>query len=163
MTSVAYKFIDRTFQVVEVEDSLYEKIREIETEMASADRRHRRHRILQDDFDPYGVLLGSIPNLSQDMENQEVIKFLHQELDALPPQQREVLRRIYFYRQKASDIATELNISCAAVSKGKQKALKTLRKKFERFVESCPIPFIDEKASPHYIRPISRNYSTADE
>lgn len=55
---------------------------------------------------------------------------LEQELEQLPPQQREVIRRIYLYGESVQKIAQDLHCTERNIWHHKKRALKTLREKF---------------------------------
>lgn len=60
-------------------------------------------------------------------KKNEILSFLHKAIRSLPNRQRQIITAIFFGKQKQSEMAHELGISSAAVSKTLKKALKNLK------------------------------------
>lgn len=70
--------------------------------------------------------------LSADMEKKELLDTLNHHLNGIPPGDRDILVRFYYYNEKTSDIAKALGIKEGALRTRLTRLRRNLKKSMER-------------------------------
>jgi RNA polymerase sigma-70 factor (ECF subfamily) len=68
-------------------------------------------------------------SFNDEIEKMKELELLYSAIEELPPQCKEVLKKVYLNDQKYADVAKELNISLNTVKTHMYKAFKLLRQK----------------------------------
>ncbi|MBQ7540934.1 MAG: sigma-70 family RNA polymerase sigma factor [Clostridia bacterium] len=95
-------------------------------------KEHRRRASL-DAFEEESTLFIQ-PDFCEDLfDSSERIRALSAAFEILQPQQKEIVRRVFFNNERPSDIAKELGISKQAMNDRLNKIYAVLRKKMKNF------------------------------
>lgn len=132
MEKIKFVFNDGTVSEVEVPDELYLQYSLLEHRESLIERKEtRRHQSLDKSLELGFDIAVSKINIEDKAENNELIERLHKAILKLKPQQQKLIRRIYFYDEKMSDIAREEGVDASSVRHRMQRALKRLKKILE--------------------------------
>jgi RNA polymerase sigma-70 factor (ECF subfamily) len=71
-----------------------------------------------------------LSSFDDEIEKMKELELLYSAIEELPPQCKNVLKKVYLNNQKYADVAEELNISLNTVKTHMYKAFKLLRQKF---------------------------------
>jgi RNA polymerase sigma-70 factor (ECF subfamily) len=132
MASIRYQFCDGTVSEVEVDEELYAVSADIDRRIANGDRREtRRH----ESFDGLAKRLdteiadGRV-NIETDYIDGEEIATLRAALKTLTPEQRELVRKIFYEGRALKAVAAEYGVSSPAIISRLNKIYARLKKSF---------------------------------
>ena len=97
----------------------------------SHQRETRRH-VSFEALDPEGDKIDSGEDITDSIIHDEEMQALHRAIDKLEPQQKELLRKVFFEGVKPIDIAREEGIGRDAVSKRLSRIYSSLKKILEK-------------------------------
>jgi RNA polymerase sigma factor (sigma-70 family) len=125
METVIYKFCDGTASAVEVSDELGAAIARIERGTRNGDRRETRRHV------PLGQAAG-LADQRVDIEASVIqrgeIEELRAAMETLAPDQRDLIRRVFFEGKTLTAVADECGVSYQAVQNRLNKIFRQLRK-----------------------------------
>lgn len=130
METVIYKFCDGTASAVEVSDELGAAIARIERGTRNGDRRETRRHV---SFEQAAKREDTeIADLRVDIEanviKREEIMELHTSIKTLTPDQRQLVRKVFFEDNALMTIAAECGVSYQAVQNRLDRIFRKLRK-----------------------------------
>ncbi len=129
---IQYSYCDGQSFNIEVEDSLGEVIIQLERDEYNANRREtRRHESYSDDNDKMDTLVDPSADVETDVICTADHNRLYQAIQALLPQQQELVRHVYFENRKIADIAREQGVTEGAVRDRLRKIHIHLKKLLE--------------------------------
>ena len=132
VNTITYKFADGTTQVVEVSDELYAAVAELEHATELNERRETRRHILLDRVMEckHTDIVDKHMDLEADFIKREHLETLHTAVAALLPEQRKLLRKVFFEKRELKAIAEEYGMSYQGVQCRLNAIIKRLRKSF---------------------------------
>lgn len=126
---IKYKFLDDTTSEVEVNDELGMMIKEMDKDGYNLDHKETRRHIQMSALDPEGNYLHSRNNPLQIIADTETYNEFIAKIDMiLQPQQKELLIRICFNKEKQKRIAKEEGVSEGAISYRMKKIKDKIKK-----------------------------------
>lgn len=134
---IKYEFLDGQAVEIEVDESLGEVMIEIEQEQYNRNRAEtRRHNSLQQLETEDGVHEPmQFADPTEDIQLQVEINLrdekLHEAIDGLTEEQKQLVYKVYFQDKKMSDIATEEKVSKMAIT----NRMKKIHNKLKKFLE----------------------------
>jgi RNA polymerase sigma-70 factor (ECF subfamily) len=129
---IKYEFLTGETMEIEVSETIGKVLIGIDKEAKNSDRRETRRHNSIDALTDLGVQLAATrEELTDSIEAKETREALHQALDKLLPQQRELLRQIYFEDKSISEIARAEGVYESAIRNRLSKALKRIKKFLE--------------------------------
>jgi RNA polymerase sigma-70 factor (ECF subfamily) len=127
-----YEFVTGETVEIEVSEAIGKVLTGIDKEAKNSDRRETRRHHSIDALTELGVQLAATgEELAVTVEVRETREALRQALDALLPQQRNLLRKIYFQNKSISEIAREEGVYESAIRNRLSKTLKRIKKNLE--------------------------------
>jgi len=126
---IEYKFVDGTVTEIEVDGSLGEFMLELKNEGDRVERKETRRHVLLSAVDPEDRYFDSGRDTPEEIARKDELERLAAAIGRLQPQQRELLRRIYWNGEKQKDIAAEDGVSERAIT-GRMKKIYAALKKF---------------------------------
>lgn len=127
---IRYKFQDGIISEVEVDDELGNEISEMDERDRKINRKEtRRHQSLSDICLDSRVIAydhNILDALIETEEKQEVHRRLMSAIETLQPQQKELLKRVYWRGEKRKDIAISYGVSERTIGRYLQKILDIL-------------------------------------
>ena len=129
---IQYSYCDGQTINIEVEDNLGEVIIQLERDEYNANRREtRRHESYSNDNDKMDTLVDPSADVEADVICTADHNRLYQAIQALQPQQQELVRQIYFENRRIMDIARERGVTEGAVRDRLRKIHIRLKKLLE--------------------------------
>lgn len=128
---IKYEFLTGETVEIEVPETIGKVLIGIDKEAKNSDRRETRRHNSIDALTELGVQLAATRELTDSIEAKETREALRQALDRLLPQQRELLRQIYFEDKSISEIARTEGVYESAIRNRLSKALKRIKKFLE--------------------------------
>ncbi|MCE5343203.1 MAG: sigma-70 family RNA polymerase sigma factor [Eubacteriales bacterium] len=129
---IQYSYCDGQTINIEVEDSLGEIIIHLERDEYNTNRREtRRHESYSNDNDKMDTLVDPSADVETDVIRTADYDRLCQAIQALQPQQQELIRQVYFENRKIADIAREQGVTESAVRDRLRKIHIRLKKLLE--------------------------------
>ena len=126
--NIKYEFLTGEIIEIEVSDDIAEVAIEIERDTYNSNRREtRRHNSIEDmegqglQFDDKGVAVTTI------VEEKETNEALHNALDKLLPQQKELVQKVFFQGMSIVQIARAEGVNEAAIRNRLNKIYKKLK------------------------------------
>lgn len=127
---VRYEFINGEFSEIEVDDSLGELLVDFGRQEYNNDHKETRRHVSLDGMDYEGALFASPTDPATEVLKREETARLLRAIEALSPDQRELIRRVYFENQRIVDIAREQGVSETAI----RNRLKKICAKMKKFL-----------------------------
>ena len=127
---VRYEFSNGEFSEIEVDDSLGELLVDFDRQEYNNDHKENRRHVSLDGMDYEGALFASPDDPAAEVLKREETARLLRAMEALSPDQRELVRRVYFENQRIVDIAREQGVSEAAI----RNRLKKIYVKMKKFL-----------------------------
>ena len=127
---VRYEFVNGEWSEIEVEDSLGELLVELDRQEYNNDHRETRRHMSLDGMDYEGALFAAPDDPAAELVWKEDATRLRQAMEALSPDQRELVRRVYFENEKITDIAREEGVSHAAIHDRLKRIYQKLKNNF---------------------------------
>ena len=129
---IQYSYCNGQSISIEVEDSLGEIIIQLEKDEYNGNRREtRRHESYSDDNDKQDILVDPAVDIEADIIRSADNNRLYQAIQALQPQQQELVQQVYFENRKISDIALKQGVTEGAVRDRLRKIHERLKKLIE--------------------------------
>ena len=129
---IQYSYCDGQSISIEVEDGLGEIIIQLEKDEYNGNRREtRRHESYSDDNDKRDTLVDPEADVEADVIRSAENNRLYQAIQALQPQQQELVQQIYFENRKITDIAQAQGVTEGAVRGRLRKIHIRLKKLLE--------------------------------
>lgn len=126
---IRYEFNNSEVIEIEVDEALGEVIVEIERDEKNSNRREtRRHESYSDDNDKQETLVDKSVDIPGEVETSIEVEKLHKAIQLLQPQQRELIRKIYFEGKPVVAAARELGITKQACNNRLNKIYNQLKK-----------------------------------
>lgn len=125
---VRYEFVNGEWSEIEVEDSLGELLVELDRQEYNNDHRETRRHTSLDGMDYEGALFAAPDDPAADLLRQEDTARLLRAMEALSPSQQELVRRVYFKRERVVDIARAEGVSEAAIRNRLNKIYAKIKK-----------------------------------
>lgn len=127
---VRYEFANGEFEEIEVDDSLGELLVDFDRQEYNNDHNETRRHVSLDGMDYEGALFASPADPAVEVLKREETARLLRAMESLSPDQRELVRRVYFENQRIVDIAREQGVSEAAI----RNRLKKIYAKMKKFL-----------------------------
>lgn len=128
---VRYEFSNGEFSEIEVDDSLGELLVDFDRQEYNNDHKETRRHVSLDGMDYKGALFASPDDPAAEVLKREELARLLRAMEALSPDQRELVRRVYFENQRIVDIAREQGVDKSAISHRLERIYKKLKKHLE--------------------------------
>lgn len=129
---IQYFYCDGQSISIEVEDGLGEIIIQLEKDEYNGNRREtRRHESYSDDNDKQDILVDPAVDIEADIIRSADNNRLYQAIQALQPQQQELVQQVYFENRKIKDIAQAQGVTEGAVRDRLRKIHIRLKKLLE--------------------------------
>lgn len=128
---VRYEFSNGEFSEIEVDDSLGELLVDFDRQEYNNDHKETRRHVSLDGMDYEGALFASPDDPAAEVLKREETARLLRAMEALSPDQRELIRRVYFENQRIVDIAREQGVDKSAISHRLERIYKKLKKHLE--------------------------------
>lgn len=125
---VRYEFVNGEWSEIEVEDSLGELLVELDRQEYNNDHRETRRHTSLDGMDYEGALFAAPDDPAAELVWKEDATRLWQAMEALSPSQQELVRRVYFKRERVVDIARAEGVSEAAIRNRLNKIYAKIKK-----------------------------------
>lgn len=126
--NIKYEFLTGETLEIEVSDEIAEVAIEIERETYNSNRRETRRHNSIEDMQSLGVQFKDIEsdtaNMVEEKENKET---LHNALDKLLPQQKELVQKVFFQGMSIVQIARAEGVNEAAIRNRLNKIYKKLK------------------------------------
>lgn len=126
---IEYRFVDGTVAEIEVDGNLEEFMLELKNEGERTERKETRRHVLLSAVDPDDRYFDSGRDTLKELAAKDELERLAAAVGRLQPQQRELLRRIYWNGEKQKDIAAEDGVSERAIT-GRMKKIYAVLKKY---------------------------------
>lgn len=131
MKSYTYKFVDGTTSTVEVEDSLYDLLTEMDEQEKYGNRRETRRHVSVEQL----VELCVEPFYEDEYAPDDILEYindpdLYYAVSMLTIPQRKLLTRLYLKGQTVTDIAEQDGVKVCSIS----KRFERIYKKIEKFL-----------------------------
>ena len=127
---VRYEFSNGEFSEIEVDDSLGELLVDFDRQEYNNDHKETRRHVSLDGMDYEGALFASPDDPAAEVLKREELARLLRAMEALSPDQRELVRRVYFENQKIVDIAREQGVSHAAIHDRLKRIYQRIKNNF---------------------------------
>lgn len=126
--NIKYEFLTGEIIEIEVSDDIAEVAIEIERDTYNSNRRETRRHNSIEDMQSLGVQFKDIEsdaaNIVEEKENKET---LHNALDKLLPQQKELVQKVFFQGMSIVQIARAEGVNEAAIRNRLKKIYKKLK------------------------------------
>jgi RNA polymerase sigma-70 factor (ECF subfamily) len=128
MKTIKYTFCDRTEVKVEVSDTEYEKVHNVEKEARHSDMRAYRHQTSLNYINEelLEVILAG-DNLETELDKAEDTKNLYTAISKLLKEQQELIKKIFYGNKTITEIAKELGVDKSAISHRLERIYKKLK------------------------------------
>jgi len=114
---VKYEFVTGESVEIEVPDNIGEVSIELDRQIYNSDHKEtRRHKSIENLQAQGNQLADGSPDIPSIIERKEMSQALHNALEKLLPQQRELIQKVYFEGRPLVDIAREEGVDKSAIS-----------------------------------------------
>lgn len=124
---IKYEFANEAVEI-EVEEKWATIVLDLDREEYNNNHRETRRHCSLDAMNVDDTLLPSDVDVFEAVADAEGKRNLHQAIEKLSPQQRELIGRIYFQGEHPADIARELGVSKTAIHNRLQRIFCQLQK-----------------------------------
>ena len=124
---IKYEFANEAVEI-EVEEKWATIVLDLDREEYNDNHRETRRHCSLDAMNVDDTLLPSDVDVFEAVADAEGKRNLHQAIEKLSPQQRELIGRIYFQGEHPADIARELGVSKTAIHNRLQRIFCQLQK-----------------------------------
>ena len=124
---IKYEFANEAVEI-EVEEKWATIVLDLDREEYNDNHRETRRHCSLDSMNVDDTLLPSDVDVFEAVADAEGKRNLHQAIEKLSPQQRELIGRIYFQGEHPADIARELGVSKTAIHNRLQRIFCQLQK-----------------------------------
>lgn len=126
---IKYQFVTGDSVEIEVPDSIGKVAVRADMDIQNNNRKEtRKHKSLEKLHENGTQLSDENADIHSIFEQKEARRSLYKALGNLPPQQRELIQKVFFEGQKMADIAREEGVSSQAVQERLAKIRLKLRK-----------------------------------
>lgn len=126
---IKYEFINGETSEIEVDAELGALLLDLEREEYNNDHAQTRRHTSLNGMDYEGGIFASAADTASEAELRSDMAALHRAMDTLTPQQRELVKKVYFEGQRVSDIARAEGVSHVAILDRLNRIYKKIRKK----------------------------------
>ncbi len=127
---VRYEFANGEFDEIEVDDSFGELLMDFDRQEYNNDHKETRRHVSLDGMDYEGALFASPADPAAEVLKREETARLLRAMESLSPDQRELVRRVYFENQRIVDIAREQGVSRAAIHDRLKRIYQRIKNNF---------------------------------
>lgn len=125
---VRYEFANGEISEIEVDESLGELLVDFDRRQYNNDHKETRRHVSLDGMDYEGGLFASSADpLAEVLEREELARLLRA-MEALSPEQRELILKVYFAQERLVDIARAEGVTEAAIRSRLKKIYARLKK-----------------------------------
>ena len=124
---IKYAFADETVEI-EVSDEWGEILIDLDRQEYNNDHKETRRHASLDAYNLDGTLFAADVDVETDALNEIEKELLYAAIEELKPQQRALLRRVYFGGEKLLHIASEEGVSKVALTNRMTKIYDALKK-----------------------------------
>lgn len=124
---IKYEFADETVEI-EVSDEWGEILIDLDRQEYNNNHKEKRRHASLDAYDLDGTLFAADVDVETDALNEIEKELLYAAIEKLKPQQRALLRRVYFGGEKLLHIAREEGVSKVALTNRMTKIYDALKK-----------------------------------
>ena len=128
---VRYEFVNGEFEEIEVDDSLGALLVDCDRQEYNNNNKETRRHVSLEGMDYEGALFASPADPAAEVLKREELARLLRAMEALSPDQRELIRRIYFENQRIVDIAREQGVTKQSIHERISRALNKIKKFLE--------------------------------
>ena len=128
---VRYEFVNGEFEEIEVDDSLGALLVDCDRQEYNNNHKETRRHVSLEGMDYEGALFASPADPAAEVLKREELARLLRAMEALSPDQRELIRRIYFENQRIVDIAREEGVTKQSIHERLSRALNKIKKFLE--------------------------------
>lgn len=125
---VRYEFANGEFSEIEVDDSLGELLVDFDRQEYNNDHKETRRHVSLDGMDYEGEMFASPADPAAEVLKREDTARLLRAMEALSPDQRELVLKVYFENQKIVEIARAEGVSEAAIRNRLKKIYAKMKK-----------------------------------
>lgn len=126
----AYHFVNESIEI-EITEYWHQVLRDLDRQEYNNQRKETRRHCSLEALDRYGDNLAAEEDpLEARIEREETVNILREAVEALEAAQQELLREIYVYEKKQTDMARELGVSRANIAKRLKRIYRRLEKNF---------------------------------
>ena len=124
---VRYEFANGEFSEIEVDDSLGELLVDFDRQEYNNDHKETRRHVSLEGMDYEGALFASPDDPAAEVLKREETTRLLRAMEALSPDQRELVLKVYFENQRIMDIAREQGVTKQSVHERLSRALNKIK------------------------------------
>ena len=128
---ITYEFVTGEVSEVEVDERLGGMLLDLDRQQYNNDQKETRRHVSLDGMDYEGEMFVSAEDTEGAAERREDMVRLFSAMEALSPDQRELVEKVYFEERKITDIAREEGVSKQSVHERVGRALKNLKKNLD--------------------------------
>lgn len=127
---ITYEFVTGEVSEVEVDEHLGGMLLDLDRQQYNNDQKETRRHVSIDGMDYEGELFDSAENTERAVEHREDMARLFSAMEVLSPDQRELVKKVYFEERKITDIAREEGVSHVAVRDRLERIYKKIKNNF---------------------------------
>lgn len=127
---ITYEFVTGEISEVEVDESLGGMLLDLDRQQYNNDQKETRRHVSFDGMDYEGELFVSAEDTERAVEHREDMARLYSAMEVLSPDQRELVKKVYFEERKITDIAREEGVSHVAVHDRLERIYKKIKNNF---------------------------------
>lgn len=128
---VRYEFANGEISEIEVDESLGELLVDFDRRQYNNDHKETRRHVSLDGMDYEGGLFASAADpVAEVMEREELARLLAA-MEALSPEQRELIRHVYFEKESVTAVARAEDVDESSI----RERLRWIYKKLKKFLE----------------------------
>ncbi len=125
---IRYQFTNGEINEVEVSDEIAEVVMDINESIAKSDRRETRRHSSIDDLMDQGIQIIDLADIAELTERADAVRKLHNAINDLLPQQKELVNKVFFEGRSIASIAVEQDVSEAAIRDRLKKIFRKLKR-----------------------------------
>ncbi|MCI8360629.1 MAG: sigma-70 family RNA polymerase sigma factor [Clostridiales bacterium] len=122
--NIRYEFTNGEISEIEVDETLGGLLVELDRQEYNNDHKETHRHVSLDGLDYEGALFASPDDPAAEVLRQEDAPRLLRAMEALSPSQRELVRRVYFKRERIVDIARTEGLTKQSIHKRLGRTLK---------------------------------------
>ena len=124
---ITYEFVTGEVSEVEVDERLGGMLLDLDRQQYNNDQKETRRHVSLDGMDYEGEQFASAEDTEREAVRREDMARLYSAMEALSPDQRELVEKVYFEERKITDIAHEEGVDKSAVSHRLERIHKKLK------------------------------------
>ena len=126
---IRYEFVNGEVTEIEVEDTMGEILLDLDRQAYNSDHRETRRHISLNGMEYEGEIFRSGEDPLEEILRRETASRLAEAMERLSPEQRELLKKVYFENIRIVEIARAAGVTEAAI-RGRLKKIYARLKKF---------------------------------